>query len=60
MIITWLWNKLRCKIWGHPLGLNHYIATHDITSFFSGGVRTIALLKCSRCKATLGRVRNDS
>lgn len=50
-----VWNKLLCKMYGHPE--QSYKITHvQTTSFFSGGIQTIGVVQCRRCKSELGRV----
>ena len=58
--VMWVWNKLQCKIKGHPLGLEHEVVPISFTSFFSGGVVDLAIIRCSKCKSILGKVNNDS
>jgi hypothetical protein len=54
-MIRWIWNKLLCKVYGHPE--QSYKITHiQFTSFFSGGVQTVGVVQCCRCKSLLGRV----
>jgi hypothetical protein len=55
MMVCWIWNKLMCKVYGHPE--QSYKITHiQSTSFFSGGVHTVGVVYCRRCNALLGRV----
>ncbi len=56
-MIRLLWNKLQCKIKGHPY-IEHEVVPISFTSFFSGGVVDLALLRCSKCKTVLGKVNN--
>jgi len=56
-----VWNMVRCKIKGHPYnrhGTYYELVPVDFTGFFSSGTRTIMTVKCSKCKATMGRVGN--
>ena len=58
-----LWNTLKCRVNGHPYetyGTHYEIIPIEFSGFFSSGVQTIMLVKCSNCRATIGRVRNDS
>lgn len=54
-MIGWIWNKFLCKIQGHP---DHaYKIVHvRFTSFFSGGLQTVGVVQCSRCKSVIGKV----
>ena len=55
-MLRWLWNKLICKVQGHPKPQSYKITYIKFTSFFSGGVQTVGVVQCCRCKALLGKV----
>jgi len=58
-----IWHTIKCRFHGHPYetyGTHYELTPMEFTGFFSSGVRTIMVVKCSNCKATIGRVRNDS
>ena len=55
-----IWHTIKCRVSGHPYdvyGTTYELDAVDYTGFFASGVYTIQVVKCSNCKAILGRTR---
>ena len=54
-----IWHTIKCRFRGHPFetyGTHYELSPMECTGCLSSSVHTIMVVKCSNCKAIIGRV----
>jgi len=54
-----IWYRVKCKLYGHPYnidGTQYELIPIEFKGFYSSTTMTLMIIKCTKCRASIGRV----